>query len=167
MKCAKSSLDDITGWLGRRAENATEYRCKRGLDPDDHPTPDPDELYPSRVRAMMPKPTEQVGNSPAVKPTRAEKQVLDLLAAWPLCTTDQLAGLVGGVTRRCANQVLRALTELALIRADGPLYVLTDEGLTYLTRRDRAAVGQILEIWPESGVSRPAAILGVNKRREG
>ena len=73
------SLDDITGWLGRRAENATEYRRKRGLDPDDHPTPDPDELYPSRVRAIMPKPMEQVGNSLAVSLTSDEKQALDLL----------------------------------------------------------------------------------------
>ena len=49
---------------------------------------------------------------------------------------------------RRANQVLRVLTEaLALIRADGELHVLTDEGLTYLARRDRAAVGQVLDRW--------------------
>ena len=84
-------LDDIMGWLGRCAENAVAYRHK----PDAHPTPDPDELYPSGLRAMMPQPQQQVGNSLAVKLTRTEKQALDLLAAWPLCTTDQLAGLMG------------------------------------------------------------------------
>ena len=83
------SLDDIMGWLGRRTANAAAYRHK----PDAHPTPDPDELYPGRLRAMMPQPPEQVGNSLAVKLTRAEKQALDLLAAWPLCDTSQLAGL--------------------------------------------------------------------------
>ena len=56
------SLNDIMGWLGRRARHAT----------DSHPTPDPDELYPGRLRAMTPKPPEQVGapwpsNSPARK----------------------------------------------------------------------------------------------------
>ena len=40
------SLDDIRGWLGRRAEYA-DYRRRRGLDPDSDPTPDPDELYPA------------------------------------------------------------------------------------------------------------------------
>ena len=90
------SLDDIMAWLERRVENADAYRRKLGLEPDDHPTPDPDALYPSRLRAMSPDPSEQVGNSLAVKLTRAEKQDLDLLAAWPLCDTDQLAGLTGG-----------------------------------------------------------------------
>ena len=140
------SLDDIVGWLGRRARHAT----------DDHPTPDPDELYPSRLRAMTPQPSEQVGNSLAVKLTRTAKQALDLLAAWPLCTTDQLAGLMGGVTRRRANQVLRSLAEHGLVRADAELHVLTDEGLTYVARRDRAAVGQVLDRWT-AGPPSPAS----------
>ena len=134
---ADVSLDNILGWLGRRAKNAAAYR----------PRPDPDELYPTGLRAMMPKPPEQVKSSLAVRLTRAEKQALDLLAAWPLCNMDQLAGLMGGVTRRRANQVLRSLAEHGLVRADGPLHVLTDEGLTYLARRDRAAVGQTLDRW--------------------
>ena len=141
------SLDDIMGWLGRRAENASAYRRKPGLEPDSDPTPHPDALYPSRLRAMTPKPPEQVGNSLAVKLARAEKQALDLLAAWPRCTTEQLAGLMGGVTRRRANQVLRSLAEHGLVRADGQLHVLTGEGLKCLARRDRAAVGQILARW--------------------
>ena len=141
------SLAEIMAWLGRRAEHAAAYRRKLGLEPDDHPTPDPEELYPSRLRAMMPRPPEQVGNSLAVQLTRAEKQSMDLLAAWPLCDTDQLAGLMGGVTRRRANQVLRSLGQYGLVRSDGPLHVLTDQGLMYLSRRDRAAVGQTLGRW--------------------
>ena len=131
------SLDDIMGWLGRRAGHAT----------GDRPRPDPEELYPERLRALMPRPTEQVKSSLAVRLTRAEKQALDLLAAWPLCNTDQLAGLMGGVTRRRANQVIRSLTQQGLIRAEGESHVLTDEGLTRLARRDRASVGQVLDRW--------------------
>ena len=105
------------------------------------PTPNPYSLYPTHLRAAMPNPSEQVKDSLAVQLTRAEKETLDLLAAWPLCTTDQLAGLMGGVTRRRTNQVLRSLT--------GPLtgptprtsvHVLRDEGLRYLAHRDRSAV---------------------------
>ena len=131
------SLDAIVGWLGRRAGHTT----------GDRPMPDPDELYPSRLRALTPNPSEQVKSSLAVRLTRAEKQALDLLAAWPLCTTDQIAGLMGGVTRRRANQVLRSLADHGLIRAEGTLHVLTDEGLTCLARRDRASVGQVLDRW--------------------
>ena len=38
----------------------------------------------------MSEPAEQVKSSLAVQLTRAEKDTLDLLAAWPLCTTGQL-----------------------------------------------------------------------------
>ena len=149
------SLDDIMGWLGRRAGHAT----------DDRPRPDPDQLYPSRLRAMVPQPAEQVGSCLAVKLTRTEKQALDLLAAWPLCDTAQLAGLMGGVTRRRANQVLRSLSEHDLVRADGESHVLTDEGLTYLARRDRAAVGQVLDRWTaEPSLNNPHVYAGTALR---
>ena len=113
----------------------------------------------------MPQPSHQVSNSLAVKLTRTEKQALDLLAAWALCDTDQLAGLMGGVTRRRANQVLRSLADHGLIRADGSLHVLTDEGLTYLARRDRAAVGQVLDRWSaEPSLNNPHVYAGTALR---
>ena len=149
------SLDAIMGWLGRRAKHAT----------GDQPRPDPEELYPSGLRALMPQPTEQVKSSLAVRLTRAEKQALDLLAAWPLCNTDQLAGLMGGVTRRRANQVIRSLADYGLIRTDGESHVLTDEGLTYLARRDRASVGQVLDRWTaEPSINNPHAYAGTALR---
>ena len=111
------------------------------------PKPNPSDLYPSGVQAAMPEPSQQLTPALSVKLARAEKDALDLLAAWPLCTREQLAGLMGGVTLRRVNQVLRSLGQHSLVRADGPLYMLTDEGLTYLARRDRAAVGLTLDRW--------------------
>ena len=111
------------------------------------PNPDPYSLYPGRLRADMPDPPEQVKSSLAVQLTRAEKEALDLLAAWPLCTTDQLAGLMGGVTRRRANQVLRSLGTRSLVRSENRRHVLADDGLRYLARRDRAAVRIALGRW--------------------
>jgi hypothetical protein len=113
----------------------------------DKPKPKPSALYPSGVQAAMPDPTEQLKPALSVQLTRAEKDVLDLLAAWPLCTREELAGLMGGVTLRRVNQVLRSLTQRGLVRSAEPLHMLTDEGLTYLARRDRAAVGLILDRW--------------------
>ena len=141
------SLDDVLDWLGKRAEGIADRRRKLGLDPDDYPSPDPDQLYPSRMRALMPNPSEQVNSSLAVRLTRSERQALDLLAAWPLCDTDQLSGLMGGVTRRRANQALRSLADHGLARAEGDFHLLTDDGLTWLARRDRASVGQVLDRW--------------------
>ncbi len=111
------------------------------------PKPNPGDLYPSGVQAAMPESTEQLASTLSVQLTRAEKDALDLLCAWPLCTREQLAGLMGGVTLRRVNQVLRSLSQHGLVRADEPLHMLTDEGLTYLARRDRAAVGLTLERW--------------------
>ena len=113
----------------------------------DRPKPNRSDLYPSGVQASMPEPTEQLASTLSVQLTRAEKDALDLLAAWPLCTREQLAGLMGGVTPRRVNQVLRSLTQRGLVRTDEPLHMLTDEGLTYLARRDRAAVGLTLDRW--------------------
>ena len=109
--------------------------------------PNPSALYPSGVHASMPEPSQQLTPALSVQMTRAEKDVLDLLAAWPLCTREQLAGLMGGVTLRRVNQVLRSLGQRGLVRTDDPLHMLTDEGLTYLARRDRAAVGLTLDRW--------------------
>ena len=113
----------------------------------DRPKPKPSALYPPGVQASMPEPTEQITSTLSVQLTRAEKDALDLLAAWPLCTREQLAGLMGGVTLRRVNQMLHSLTQHGLVRTDEPLHMLTDEGLTYLARRDRAAVGLTLDRW--------------------
>ena len=95
----------------------------------------------------MPEPSEQVKSCLAVQLTRAEKEVLDLLAAWPLCTTAQLAGLMGGVTRRRANQVLRSLRARSLVHSENQRHVLRDKGLRCLARRDRCAVRIALGRW--------------------
>ena len=113
----------------------------------DRPKPKPGTLYPSGVQAAMPEPTEQLTPALSVQLTRADKDVLDLLAAWPLCTGEQLGGLMGGVTLRRVYQVLCSLTQRDLVRTDEPLHMLTDEGLTYLARRDRASVGLTLDRW--------------------
>ena len=141
------SLDDIVRWTDRLVEISEADRRRYGFEKPRNPTPDPEALYPSHRRATMPEPAQQLESSLAVQLTRAEKDALDLMAAWPLCTTEQLAGLMGGVTRRRANQVLQSLTQRALVRTDGQCHVLTGEGLTYLARRDRAAVRMVLGRW--------------------
>ena len=52
-----------------------------------------------------------------------------------------------GVGERRANQVLHALRKHGLVQREELGYLLSDAGLTYLARRDRAAVGPTLDRW--------------------
>ena len=140
-------LNAIVALAGRLVEISEADRRRYGFRKPRNPTPDPEALYPSHRRATMPNPAQQLESALSVQLNRAEKDALDLLAAWPLCTTEQLARLMGGVTRRRANQVLQSLTGRGLIRTDNQRHVLTREGLTYLARRDRAALRMILGRW--------------------
>ena len=152
-----ASLPGILAWAERLL--GSSYSFLR-----DSPKPNPGTLYPSGIQAAMPEPSH-LASALSVQLTRADKDALDLLAAWPLCTREQLAGLMGGVTQRRVNQVLRSLSQRGLVQADGPLHVLTDEGLTYLARRDRAAVGLTLDRWSaEPSYSNPDVYAGTALR---
>ena len=94
------SLNAIMAWTDRAAGSSADSSRQRNPGAERKPRPDPETLYPGHLRAAMPEPSELLRSSLAVRLTRAEKDTLDLLAAWPLCTTDQMAGLMGGVTRR-------------------------------------------------------------------
>ena len=99
------------------------------------------------AHTALPSPTEQLDQALSLTLSRAEKRVLDLLAGWPFCSPKQLAGLMEGVSQRHANQVLSSLREQGLVQVEELGYVLSDQGLTYLARRDRAAVGPTLDRW--------------------
>ena len=153
-----ASLTGILAWAERLLNSS--YSFLR-----DNPKPNPGTLYSSGVQASMPDPSQQLASALSVLLTRADKDALDLLAAWPLCTREQLAGLMGGATLRRVNQVLSSLSQRSLVRADGPLHMLTDEGLTLLARRDRVAVGLTLDRWSaEPAYSNPSVYAGTALR---
>ncbi|MCY3881063.1 MAG: replication-relaxation family protein [Chloroflexi bacterium] len=136
-------LPDILGWLSDRIDAERKHGRTTDVRPDRR------SLYSARMRATRPSPAEQLDDASAVRLSRTDKRVLDLLADWPLCTAEQLAGLMGGVGRRRVNQALRRLRRRRLVQRDGAGggYVLSDDGLTVLARRDRAAVGPVLDRW--------------------
>ena len=141
------SLSDVLAYLERYLDGyAADFRDKTSRDKH-QPKPDPDTLYSDQLRALMPDPVEHVKDCLAIRLTGAQKQALDLLAAWPMCTTEQLTGLMGGVTRRWARHVLQSLTDLSLAQDERGRHVLTDDGLRYLARRDRLAVRMALGRW--------------------
>ena len=141
------SLDNIVASIGWLVDRYASDRRDKTPPAMREPKPDPYSLYPGNLRAAMPDPSRQVNSCLAGQLTRVEKDALNLLAAWPLCTTGQLAGLMGGVTRRRANQVLRSLADRSLVHSEKQRHVLRDEGLRYLAHRDRSAVRIALGRW--------------------
>ena len=90
--------------------------------------------------------------------TAAEKQVLDIIGDWPWIRPGHLHPLLGVGARRLA-QLLQRLTELDLVAAvmiEGRRrLVLTEAGIGYAARRDRAAVGAARKRWSPRPQSRP------------
>ncbi len=79
------SLGNIVASIGWLVDSYVADRRDRTPPAQRTPNPDPYSLYLTHLRAATPEPSEQVKSSLAVQFTRAEKEVLDLLAAWPLC----------------------------------------------------------------------------------
>ena len=79
----------------------------------------------------------------------AEKRALDLLGGWPWMSQRDLAGLLG-VSESRVSRTVALLVELGLaIRspAAGGRLALTDKGLAFLARQDRASVGVARRRW--------------------
>ena len=79
----------------------------------------------------------------------AEKRALDLLADWPWMLQKDLAGLLGVSETRISRLVnpLQGFGLAARIPAAGGRLALTDRGLAFLARRDRASVGVARRRW--------------------
>ena len=79
----------------------------------------------------------------------AEKRALDLLSGWPWLLQRDLAGLLGASETRI-SRLVNALQGFGLASrtpAAGGRLALTDRGLAFLARRDRASVGVARRRW--------------------
>ena len=109
---------------------------------------------PPLARVSMPRALSVSSSDAAwLLPARlapAEQRALDLIADWPWIRPAHLAGVMG-VGRRRLAQLLGRLDELELAtrltQAGNPRLVLSDQGLAYLARRDRASVGAARKRW--------------------
>ena len=80
----------------------------------------------------------------------AEKRMLDCLADWPLITAEDMSGILGLSDSRTWRLAAR-LNRLDLVApanfAGQRRYALSDGGLSFLARRDRASVGAAVRRW--------------------
>ncbi len=106
---------------------------------------------PERKRASLPDPERMVRSAPAFGITPAEKRALDLITDHPMIPREHLARWLG-VSDGRVSQVTRSLTHTwGLLEQHGKRadvrYTLSERGIGYITRRDRAQLSTTMAAW--------------------
>ena len=106
---------------------------------------------PERKRASMPDPERMAQAAPAFGISPSEKRTLDLITDHPMIPREHLA-LWLGVSEGRVSQVMRGLVKTwGLVERHGKRgevrYTLSDEGIRYVTHRDRAELPTTRGIW--------------------
>ncbi len=106
---------------------------------------------PARKRASLPDPESMVHAAPAFGVNPAEKRVLDLITDHPMIPRQHLARWLG-VSDGRVSQMTRNLSDTwGLIEQHGKRsdvrYTLSERGIGYVTRRDRAQLSTTMATW--------------------
>ncbi len=106
---------------------------------------------PERKRASLPDPERMVRSAPAFGVSPAEKRVLDLITDHPMIPRQHLARWLG-VSDGRVSQMTRSLQDAwGLIEQHGKRanvrYTLSEGGIGYVTRRDRAQLSTNMAAW--------------------
>ena len=106
---------------------------------------------PERKRASLPDPERMAQAAPAFGISPSEKRTLDLITDHPMIPREHLA-LWLGVSEGRVSQVMRDLVKTwGLVERHGKRgevrYTLSDEGIRYVTHRDRAELPTTRGIW--------------------
>ena len=106
---------------------------------------------PERKRATLPDPERMVQPAPAFGISPSEKRALDLITDHPMIPREHLARWLG-VTDGRVSQVMHTLVATwELIEQRGKRsdvrYTLSDRGIRYVTRRDRAQLSTTMAAW--------------------
>ncbi len=106
---------------------------------------------PERKRASLPDPERMVASAPAFGVSPAGKRVLDLVTDHPMIPREHLARWLG-VSDGRVSQMTRSLTQTwGLVEQHGKRadvrYTLSERGIGYVTRRDRAQLSTTMAAW--------------------
>ena len=106
---------------------------------------------PERKRASLPRPERMAQAAPAFGVSPSEKRTLDLITDHPMIPREHLA-LWLGVSEGRVSQMMRNLVNTwGLVERRGKRgdtrYTLSDEGIRYVTHRDRAQLPTTQGIW--------------------
>ncbi len=106
---------------------------------------------PERKRASLPRPERMAQAAPAFGVSPSEKRTLDIITDHPMIPREHLA-LWLGVSEGRVSQTMRNLVDTwGLVERRGKRgdtrYTLSDEGICYVTHRDRAQLPTTQGIW--------------------
>ena len=106
---------------------------------------------PERKRASLPRPERMARAAPAFGVSPSEKRTLDIITDHPMIPREHLA-LWLGVSEGRVSQMMRSLVDAwGLVEQRGKRgdrrFTLTDEGIRYVTHRDRAQLPTTRGIW--------------------
>ena len=133
-------------WLFGSLPYSLEFISTRGS-PNRGPFTEP----PERKRASLPDAQRMVQAAPTFGLTSSEKRTLDLITDHPMIPREHLERWLG-VTEGRVSQMLRNLVRTwGLVEGHGKQgdirYTLTEEGIRYVTHRDRAQLPTTRGIW--------------------
>ena len=106
---------------------------------------------PERKRASLPQPERMAQTTPAFGLSPSEKRTLDIITDHPMIPREHVATWLG-VSEGRLSQMMRGLAKTwGLIERRGKRgdtrYTLSDEGIRYVTHRDRAELPTTRGIW--------------------
>ena len=150
---SRQALEDWTrnawryaSWLFGSLPYSLEFISTRGS-PNRGPFTEP----PERKRASLPQPERMVSSAPALGLTPSEKRTLDLITDHPMIPRDHLARWLGVSEGRISQMLSNLVSAWRLVERRGKRgdvrYTLSEEGIRYLTHRDRAQLPTTRGIW--------------------
>ena len=109
---------------------------------------------PERKRASIPQPERMVETEPAFGISSSEKRTLDLITDHPMIPREHLATWLGVSEGRVSQMMHNLVKTWGFVERRGKRgdnrYTLSDEGIRYVTHRDRAELPTTRGIWGTS-----------------
>ena len=106
---------------------------------------------PERKRASLPDPERMVRAAPAFGLSPSEKRALDLITDHPMIRREHLARWLGVSDGRISQMTRSLVNDWRLVEQHGKRsdvrYTLSDRGIRYITRRDRAQLATTMAAW--------------------
>jgi len=106
---------------------------------------------PERKRASLPDPGRMVLSAPVFGLSLSEKRALDLITDHPMIPREHLARWLGVSDGRLSQMTRSLVNDWRLVEQHGKRgdvrYTLSDRGIGYITRRDRAQLSTTMATW--------------------
>ena len=141
-----SNVWRYTSWLFGSLPYSLEFISTRGS-PNRGPFTEPLE----RKRASLPDTERMVSSAPAFGLTPSEKRTLGLITDHPMIPREHLTRWLGVSEGRVSQMLHNLVTAWGLVERRGNKgdvrFTLSEEGIRYVTHRDRAQLPTIRDIW--------------------